>query len=303
LKIKKNRKGVAVLLVVVIAALLIEGIILTNFIQRTEHLIRAIREAEIIQATNNIEFSKKSLQQALAYSTYQGYYNVAGSGGYADLKNVDSYDCTAYLRVYDTTYFPENYENNLHQGILNVLNSYAEEINYPSLTIPEYTKVEINEKKINVSSAGDFEHKADLFEIKNEPTISAEFDFEIKKMFEFARDNFIVNDRIGNEVRTSSDHNDAIIKIANLESAIQNEISSLGDYEISLIPFKLSSEDSNFVLRVLVRIADKSNEYSIHDISDNSTMQRNIEMNFYVLTGKGEQRLPETNECKNAILI
>jgi len=301
-KIKLSRKGIAPILVVAIVGVLLEAVVLTNFVQRTEHLIRTVREAEIMQAVNNIELAKKSLQQALIYSTYQGYYNAANSGGYADLKSVDTYDCIPYLRVYGTTNFPADYEKNTRDSILKVLNSYAKSINYPYLTMPEYTNVKIGKNNITATSAADLDHKTDLFEIKNNPSVSADFDFEIKKMFEFTKQNFIDSDRLGDAARQGSDHKDAMIKIVNLESTMQNEIKSFGNYEISLTAFKVSSSDSSFALRVLVKIIDKNSGsdkgYPIYDLSENTTKERNIEMKFYVLTGKGEQRNPDVNECK-----
>jgi hypothetical protein len=308
MKIMKSKKGfVQAVLVIAIVGILLEGVIMTNFVQRTQTLLRAIRETDIILAVNNIELAKKSLQQALVYSTYQGYYDVANMAGYTSLNAVDSYECIPYLRIYDKTNFPADYEKNIQTGILNVFNKYAKDIKYSYLTIPDYTYVKIDKNQINVSSGSDLKHTAGYFEIKNNPAISADFPFEIKRMFEFAKQNFVDDDRLGGAVSSASDASDAVVKMLYLESAMQSELgsASYGKYDISFTPYKISSGDSSFALRVLVKIVDKSSDagYPIYDATENVTKERNIEMKFYVLTGKGEHITAETSQCKNAALI
>ncbi|MFH8086617.1 MAG: hypothetical protein QW609_02235 [Candidatus Aenigmatarchaeota archaeon] len=134
----KGLGPVAVIAIIVVAALCIEGTILSNLIFRMENVRRAIREARIIEAINKMEFVKRALLISLDFSFYQASYDICGNGGFYQK------DCNPYWRIYDAVYFPE-FRENLKMKILEYLNNYANSLNQ-EVKVPSYDKIEFEKK-------------------------------------------------------------------------------------------------------------------------------------------------------------
>jgi len=151
------RKGVAVLAIALIGmlvAVVVEGVILVNFVFRIELSIRAAREAEIVKKINEVEFVKRGLDKTLIYSFHQASYFIGSRGGYSNFGSVPSYNCIPYWRVYDSTNYPTDFFENIEGDSLERLNSYTQSLSN-GVSAPEYNKVErtMPEKVGNIEDA------------------------------------------------------------------------------------------------------------------------------------------------------
>lgn len=143
------KKGLGPLIaIVVIGALVVEAVILTNFIVQTQFLQRTARETEIIRAVNTLEFTKKSLQQAFKYSVIQTISDAEKSGSSSsDIKN----------------------------SVSEIFNNYCEKLKSKNILIPTYA-VSVNKQDdstiFTATSIGYLTYQSDFFEINSKTSFS-----------------------------------------------------------------------------------------------------------------------------------
>jgi hypothetical protein len=122
-KFQPGRKGiapiVAIVAVVMMSAMVLEGAIVNNFIGDWEVMKRSARETVFISVIDSMEYLKDSLRQGISYSFYTAAYDVLGNGSFCEANisycddrcflpsSVPSLGCQAWWKVYDTVYAPE----------------------------------------------------------------------------------------------------------------------------------------------------------------------------------------------------
>src|SRR3989304_9317513 len=186
---KHKMKGIAPLAILVVVGLLaVEGVILTDLLGKTDNIVRAARETEIIRLINEMEFAKRYLSQALSYAYYQAAYELAKNCGYTDLGTANSHNCIAYWREYDTASVP-NYEDNFRELFVLYFNKYGtalkSEVKVPvyddanfdmdtdSISVSANNELRVDTDAVRVRDASEFTQKVDpnpflLFDIGRE---------------------------------------------------------------------------------------------------------------------------------------
>jgi fructose-specific component phosphotransferase system IIB-like protein len=152
-------KGIAPLLIfglICAAVIIIEGIYVSNMIYDAEVVRRTLRETEILQGLNAIEFAKRAMKAALSRAIEQASYDTLRRGGYFSSPPL-SKNCIAYWRNYTQTFIP-NFKEELSKSMLNLFNCFGKdyERDYPNipLLIPDYEvcgNVEIVESEESIS--------------------------------------------------------------------------------------------------------------------------------------------------------
>lgn len=294
-----RRKGIGplVILLAVIITAVIEATVLTNFMYRSESVIRAEKETTIIKAINIVEFAKRSVSQALAYSFNQAAYDVASRGGYFNLTNVHSLSCVPYWREYSEEKYPD-FEENLKNSTLSVFDTYRAFLNSINVNVPKYEEVYINRNDddtltVSVSSSGNLNYKSSAFEINDVSDSKADAKIKLFKLFDVGKE---VSTQVANELDAATSYSDAVDKLKDLEDGL-NSVYKKDEIEVSLEPSR-NLGSSSFAIRVLVKITDKSSELVFFDFKEGNVKERNAQLNFYALSGK-ETVQAETDECKN----
>jgi len=116
------RKGalpiVAMVLVIVAGAMVVEGVYLSNLFKNLEVIKRSARETVVVSAVNTIEFRKRALQNAVAYSFQSAAAEAMALGGFCEQDASDcedvckvpaavpTLDCVPWWKVYDDVYAP-----------------------------------------------------------------------------------------------------------------------------------------------------------------------------------------------------
>jgi hypothetical protein len=296
------KKGViAIVAVAMVVILAVETIFLVNYVYRLEAVVRAAKETEIIAAANAMEFAKRVLAQALDYSFYQASHDVASRGGYSSLTDIQSYNCVPYWISYTSKNFPD-YLSSLENSTLKIINAYGSKLKNAGVYIPQFTESEIEENngEIKVSI-----HSNNFLKIENPNfyTITDQADFttnmssKILRLFEIGEE---IADKVYNEIESSNSFADISNKISSIQSGLNNDYSS-DNVQIDLILSQnLGSSDSNFAVGILVGITDKSNSYPTYDLTEESLASRNMQLKFYVFSGKEIVQAP-TNECEEIV--
>jgi hypothetical protein len=118
-----KRKGlapiVAIVAVVMMSMMVIEGAIVNNFIGDWEVMKRSARETVFISVVDAMEYLKDSLRIGLSYSFHTAAYDVLSNGSFCAANtsycedrcfvpsDVPSLGCQPWWKVYDTVYAPE----------------------------------------------------------------------------------------------------------------------------------------------------------------------------------------------------
>lgn len=286
-----------VILLVVIITAAIEATVLTNFLYRSESVIRAEKETTIIKAINIVEFAKRSVSQALAYSFNQGAYDVASRGGYFNLTDVHSLSCVPYWREYSEEKYPD-FEENLKNSTLGVFDTYKAFLNSINVNVPKYEEVYINRNDdesltVSVSSSENLNYKSPAFEINDVSDAKADVKMKLFKLFDVGKE---VSTQVANELDAADSYSNAVDKLKDLEDSL-NSVYEKDGMEVSLEPSR-NLGSSSFAIRVLVNITDKTSKPIVYDFNEGSVKERNVQLNFYVLSGK-ENVAAETDECKD----
>jgi hypothetical protein len=260
-------------------------------------VIRAEKETTIIKAINMVEFAKRFVSQALAYSFNQAAYDVASRGGYFSLTDVHSLSCIPYWKEYSEEKYPD-FEENLKNSILGVFDTYRAFLNSINVNVPEYEDVGISRNDddsltVSISSSENLNYKSLAFEINDISDSKADANIKLFKLFDVGKE---VSTQVANEIDAADSYSNAVDKLKDLEDSL-NSVYRGNQIEVSLEPSK-NLGSSSFAIRVLVRITDKSSKLIAFNFNEGSVKERNVQLNFYVLSGK-ENVATEINECKN----
>jgi hypothetical protein len=299
---KMMNKGVIPFLaigIVIIATILLESTILVNTIGRSENVIRADKETKIIKAINIVEFVKKSVSQALVYSFNQATYDTSSRGGYSNLTGVRSLSCIPYWREYSEENYPD-VEESLKKSTFEVFDSYRSLFNSVNVNVPKYEDMKIKRNddeslNVKVSSPEDFRYESLAFEITDLSDYTINVKIRLLKLFDVGKE---VVKKVADELESDSSYDNAVEKLKDLEDD-SNSVYNSDEIEISLEPSgNLGS--SSFAIRALVKLTDKSSKAIAYDFSEKTVSERNVQLKFYVLSGK-EKVQAEVNECKNIV--
>jgi hypothetical protein len=230
IKTKFGQKGVGpigIIVIVVIVALLLESVYVNSFIADVEVIKRAAQETAIVKAIDTVEFAKRALDHAVPFSFYEASNDVLETGGYCSFdsdacteeckvpNNVPTNDCDPFWRVYDNSYAmkfgtpstpePGTFAYYLSSRISAVYDDYTRQSfdpKYCPMPPGEVTmedmggfsvRVNINNIESGVvaqieENVGVVEHNTQFNDMVGASTL---------RLFEFARDEFLDNDRIG----------------------------------------------------------------------------------------------------------
>jgi len=296
-------------LAIVAVVLIAEGIYVSNFITKTSVLQIAVRETDIIESVNLMEFIKNSMQQALDYSFYQASYDVARKGGY-DKLTIGSYNCAPYWRYYTSTIdFPTNPLDNLSSATKDKLNQYASALSYDISIMPTYNDVSIVNSGdiIKVSAIASKKlgiRRVNFYSISDNGNFSSEYQMKFFDLFQRGKANFIDSDGIESVVQQAiaeagSSSADAITqkvneKLDSLESSLSD---SLVEVKITDRNIEVDTSKPAVAVRVLISITDNSEKYPVYD---GTTDFRFIKLNFYIVTSSDTSYNPIillTNQC------
>jgi hypothetical protein len=273
-----------------------EGVIVTNYLVRSENIVRTIREQEIIKGINTMEFSKRGLTQAVLYSFNQASYDISKRGGFFDLSSASSFNCIPYWKTFSTSNIP-NFESELSANMLKIFNGYGTVLD---VSVPQYTQIEFDKEnnmmKLNANGKLRYEKK-DFFIVRDIADFAQLADLKVLKLFEIAKE---VANELDSSVSSSSSYPSALDAAISVSNNVGQKY--FGDnIEVVVRPGdNLGSSENNFAMRVLVVIKDNGEKKLVYDFEEKSLAMRNIEFRFYMLLGK-EQMNAETNECEGII--
>jgi len=118
------RKGalpiIAMVLVILAGAMVTEGVYLNNLFKGMEVIKRSARETVVVSAANTVEFRKRTLQNAVAYSFQTAANEVLAAGGFCSHAAgasqcgsacqvpaaVPTFECAPWWKVYGSVYAP-----------------------------------------------------------------------------------------------------------------------------------------------------------------------------------------------------
>jgi hypothetical protein len=289
-------KGIAPLIIVAFVAaaaiMVVEGVIITNYLVRSENIVRAIREEEIIKGINTVEFAKRGLTQAVLYSFDQAAYDISKRGGFFDLSSTISLDCIPYWKTFSTSNMPD-FESELSTNMLKIFNSYGTALD---VSVPRYTKIDFDKDKSEMRLNADGKlmyEKQDFFTIKDTADFIQHVDLKALKMFEIAKE---TASELDSSISGSGTYSAALDSTISVSNKIGQKYYA-DDVEIIIKPGdNLGSSENNFALNILVSIKDNGEKKLVYEFTEKSLAMRNIEFRFYMLLGK-QQTSPETNEC------
>jgi hypothetical protein len=166
------RKGalpvIAIVLVILAGAMVTEGVYLTNFLKGTEVIKRSARETVVVSAANTVEFRKRALQNAVAYSFQTAANEILASGGFCSHaagasqcssecqvpSAVPTLGCVPWWKVYGSVYAPVasggqgSFLAYLSNRTASIYSSYAQSISKGSMSYCPSTQ------QFELSSAG-----------------------------------------------------------------------------------------------------------------------------------------------------
>jgi hypothetical protein len=213
-------KAVAIILLTLLVALGLitaEGMYIFATTSNIESAKRSVVEIGITALINQVEFAKKSLNQALDYSIYQAIYNVMSNGGYENPVSVPNpkYNNLPYWRVYDNTYFPFSYQTTLNTAISNIFNNeYITSLKTKTdVQIPIYSlstnvfgsfvlpsTVESGWIEVSATSAENIKLEKPNVTISDNPNIDRTVSTNFKPAFDLGKSYFIDKDSIGQAI-------------------------------------------------------------------------------------------------------
>jgi hypothetical protein len=295
---KSRKKGfVQFALIAMVLIVVTEGVIITNYLVRSENIVRAIREEEIIRVINLMEFAKRGLNQAAVYSFNQAAYDIGSRGGYFDLSQGNSLNCIPYWKIFSANNIPSDLESQLSNNILKILNSYGNSL---GVDIPAYSTIKFDKEnnlmtltsnwKLQYSEAG-----FNGFLIKDSANFVQSSDMKIFKMFDAAKE---VENDLEPSVSSASSYSNALDGIVSVANSAGKKYSADG-IEVIIQPSEnLGSSENNFAIRILVSLVDTSGKKFVYDFAQKNSQMSDIQFRYYLLLGN-YQVTPETNACPN----
>jgi len=275
-----SMKGIAPLaIIVIVGALAVEGVIVTDLVGRTDNIVRAARETEIIRLINEMEFAKRYLSQALTYAYYQASYDLAKNGGFLAEQNVNSYNCIAFWREYEKASVPD-YENNLKLQIIDYFKKYGTALK-SEVKLPVYSNVDFDHEKeiIAVSANNELRLETETVKLTDTSEFKQKVDFSPFLLFDIGKEIF---DEITSATQFNT-YGDAAAKIRFIENkyvALYGE----QNIDVSISSENIGSSNENYALRALVTVQTK-NKYPIFN-TEKITGEYPIKLSYYVIFGK-----------------
>jgi hypothetical protein len=295
-------KGIAPLIIaafVIGVAMISEIAYLTSFIAQSEPVIRIVRETEIIDGINRLEFAKQYFLKAALYSYEQASYDIAKRGGYFDITD-NSFNCIPYWQIYSQSYAPDlNY--NIKAAISGVFTKYIATANINGVTFPTSFAVDIsNHNTMTIHSDDTMKVGTSDFYIAEEQFLfSQSVDGKIFNLFKIAQS---VSDSLiklqANTVSYSDlQQSQQGSKLDLLQSALNEQFGS-SNVQVTFKSENLGPSDTSYAARILVTISDNSAQYPTYDFSTKTFDERNLNLQFYMLLGNAN--IPaQTNRCLN----
>jgi len=291
-----KKKGIATIIVIaflVMAVIVVtEGVILANYLVRSENIVRAIREEEIIKAINTVEFAKRGISQAVLYSFNQAAYDIGSRGGYFNIPSGISLNCVPYWKIFSASNIPSDFESELKQNVLKILNSYGDSLD---IDVPKYEDVQFDKDNnlMNLTSSGKLAYDGDYYKISDSANFVQDVDMKVFKMFDVAKE---VEEELNSGISDKQYYSDALNTILSIESSVGKKYSADG-IEIFIQPSdNLGDSENHFAIRILVAIKDTSHKQLVYDYSGKSLQMNNLQFRYYMLVGNS-QITPETNSC------
>jgi hypothetical protein len=134
----------AMLILVLLAMLFIEMIALEVGISRTEIIQRSLRELAVLTSIKDVEDAKRFQKLTLRLSFYEAYDLLGERGGYYEFSdNVKTKECIPYWKIYDKVTLP-TLEKNAVERVLNFFNPFMKEVEFESISLPQYNDIEIS---------------------------------------------------------------------------------------------------------------------------------------------------------------
>jgi hypothetical protein len=200
-----------VVLIAVLSVITALGMYFFITASNLENVKRSIIERGIVAETNEVEFLKQNLHQALDYSFYQSKYDVAGLGGYAKLADAPiTHNNLPYWRVYDDTNPSpslETYKKNLGDKTLDIYSMYSDSIN-TEISKPEVSELTVERKVapeadyaiVTAFSTKPIKLEKPNLTIEENGTIKEIIQTNIFNQFDIGKSNFVDTDSISQAV-------------------------------------------------------------------------------------------------------
>lgn len=288
---RKNKGQIQIAFIAIAAIVVVEGVILTNYLIRSENIVRALREEQIIQAVNNVEFAKRGLSQAVLYSFNQASYDIGKRGGYFNMPLGDSLDCIPYWKTFNSTNIP-NFKSELQQNLLKVFNVYGTSL---GVDVPQYDNVQfdITNNVMNLTSSGMLTDQEDFFTIKDSANFVQNANMSIFKLYAAAAD---IENQLDSKVSSSTSYSNALDNVISVSNSMGQKYSSQG-FQVTISPSQdLGNGGKNFAIRVLVSVTDTTQKSLVYDFAGKTLTMRNLEFRYYMLFGNSPIQ-PQVNEC------
>lgn len=271
---------IALAIIVVVVGLLLSGAFFNMFIGTTVIIRETIKEKTVLNAVNKMESIKIGVEHALYYSFSQGAYEVLLTGGYDDLSTLRKEDDTPYWRVYDKTYYPADYLENIASRVDSIFEEYRKasvDVFIPDGEI-EMTHIP-NGLLINFHSTGLLKYETEFVRLYDNPNTTLILKDSIKTMFERSREMFIDQDSIRDKIVEACQ---VACTVENIRQELKSLEQTYDGIEIQLDVKNIITDGMDGAALVLVIVRDKENEYPVYDYLSHYT---NLELRFYVLSG------------------
>jgi hypothetical protein len=225
----EEMKGIFVgtVLLIAILTLAISGAFFVVLSTEYINLKVSLKASEILKAADIVESVKRGLEVAYNYSFLQAAYEVGKLGGYSNENDVKEW------RVYDATYFPILYRENIRIKTENYVEEFLKALEDKKKEF-KFTKPSVNYLPlsrggrytvIGVLFDSPFIYYGQFFTIYDNPnrTIYIPGDFEYFKLYDTASKLFISEDNIRERIKKAEDKMDEKCKVIYLGDVCEKD--------------------------------------------------------------------------------
>lgn len=293
---RAKKKGIVPVIIIAFLVMVVivvtEGVILSNYLVRSENIVRAIREEEIIQSINTVEFAKRGLSQAVLYSFNQAAYDIGNRGGYFNIPSGISDNCIPYWKTFSNANIPSDFESQLRQNLLKILNSYGNSLD---VDVPKYDNVQFNtgNNTMSLTSSGKLAYQGDFYAIKDSANFVQSADMKIFKMFDASKE---IESELDAGVSSKKHYSDALDAIISVENSEGQKYSADGIQVLIQPSANLGAAEDNFAIRILVVVKDTSGTKLVFDSLGGGLHTNNLQFRYYMLVGNSPIAA-ETSSC------
>jgi hypothetical protein len=298
-------KGIFVgtILLIAILTLVISGAFFAVLSSEQTNLRISLKASEVLKATDIVESVKKGLEVAYNYSFFQAAYEVGKLSGYSDKKDVKEW------RVYDATYFPASYVENVRMRTENYIKEYLkaleetrEEFKFsqPSVNFLFST----NEGKIVkmvVSFPSLFNYSRYFFKIYDNPNRTLYPPIEYFKLYDTAYKLFIEKDSIREEIEKAEEKIDEKCRKIHLGDVCEQ---NKKDRE-TVLEENCPNADKKFKEKVIQEIeTPKSNDVNINLHVNSIEVKHESNENYDDLRESSDcEEYDENGQCKQWSIV